>query len=71
MAQLSLRWSVVSSLLSVYRAEHDPLSNDVLVADGYAIDDGVADVPDAPGAGLAIDEARFASEATIRFDVSV
>lgn len=52
-----------------YRAEHDPLSNDVLVADGYAIDDGVANVPDAPGAGLAIDEARFASQATIRFDV--
>ena len=53
-----------------YRAEHDPLTNDVLVADGYAIDDGVADLPDASGAGLALDEARFASEATIRFDVS-
>ncbi len=53
------------------RAEHDALSNDVLVAVGSAIDDGVADVPDAPGAGLAIDEARFASEATFRFDVSL
>ena len=53
-----------------YRAEHDPLSSDVLVADGYSITDGAANIPDAPGAGLTIDEARFAAEAEIRFDVS-
>jgi L-alanine-DL-glutamate epimerase-like enolase superfamily enzyme len=52
-----------------YRAEHDPLTSDVLLADGYQIKDGMARVPDAPGFGLSIDEAAFAREAEIRFDV--
>ncbi|HEX5500725.1 MAG TPA: enolase C-terminal domain-like protein, partial [Thermomicrobiales bacterium] len=43
-----------------YRAEHDPLTNDVLKADGYQIKDGTARVPEAPGFGLSIDEAAFA-----------
>ena len=42
-----------------YRAEHDPLKSDVLICDGYQINDGVCSVPDAPGFGLAIDESRF------------
>jgi L-alanine-DL-glutamate epimerase-like enolase superfamily enzyme len=52
-----------------YRAEHDPLSNDVLIAEGYRIAEGQATLPDAPGAGIAIDAEKFASEAKIRFDV--
>ncbi|MGH9162232.1 MAG: enolase C-terminal domain-like protein [Vicinamibacteraceae bacterium] len=52
-----------------YRAEHDPLSSEVLIADGYSIDAGQAHVPDAPGAGLVIDEKKFAEEAKIRFDL--
>ena len=50
-----------------YRAEHDPLTNDVLLADGYSIAEGEATVPDAPGLGLRIDKARYAS-AKIHFD---
>jgi L-alanine-DL-glutamate epimerase-like enolase superfamily enzyme len=42
-----------------YRAEHDPLKSDVLISDGYEINDGVCSVPDAPGFGLAIDETKF------------
>lgn len=52
-----------------YRAEHDPLGSDAIVADGYRIEDGLARVPDAPGFGLAINEAAFARQAEIRFDV--
>ena len=42
-----------------YRAEHDPLASDVLIYDGYQIQDGFCAVPDAPGFGLAIDENKF------------
>ena len=66
-----MQLQVGRAIPNFYRAEHDPLSSGVLVADGYAIEGGVADVPDAPGAGIAIDETRFASDATIRFDVSL
>lgn len=52
-----------------YRAEHDPLSNDILVADGYSIADGVATLPDAPGAGIEINDEAFADSARIRFKV--
>ncbi len=54
---------------NLYRAEHDPLKNEVLVAEDYAIKDGMASVPDAPGAGIAIHEARFAQDTKIRFDL--
>lgn len=52
-----------------YRAEHDPLTNDVLIAEGYEIKDGAATVPDAPGAGLALNQEAFKAGAKIRFDV--
>lgn len=52
-----------------YRAEHDPLATDVLVADGYQIKEGLASTPSEPGFGLSIDEAAFAREAEIRFDL--
>lgn len=52
-----------------YRAEHDPLSTDVLVAEGYTIADGRATVPSTPGCGLAIDETAFAREAKVLYDI--
>lgn len=48
------------AIKNFYRAEHDPLSTDVLVAEGYKIENGEATVPDAAGFGLAIDEDKFA-----------
>jgi len=52
-----------------YRAEHDPLSSDVLVAEGYDRKDGTSSVPVAPGFGLSIEEKKFASEVKVRFDL--
>lgn len=51
-----------------YRAEHDPLANELLIADAYSIKDGDATLPDAPGLGITVDESRFAS-AKIHFDL--
>jgi L-alanine-DL-glutamate epimerase-like enolase superfamily enzyme len=42
-----------------YRAEQDPLTSDLLNADGYRIADGACTVSDAPGFGLTIDQRRF------------
>ena len=52
-----------------YRAEHDPLSTPVLIAEGYDRKDGIATVPSTHGFGLSIDEKAFAAEARVRFDV--
>jgi L-alanine-DL-glutamate epimerase-like enolase superfamily enzyme len=57
------------AITNFYRAEHDPLSNEVLIADGYKIRNGSASVPDAPGFGLKIDEDKFATKARIKFDL--
>jgi L-alanine-DL-glutamate epimerase-like enolase superfamily enzyme len=54
-----------------YRAENDPLDTDVLLADGYAIKGGLATVPDAPGFGLRIDEAKFAAAVKPLFDLKL
>jgi L-alanine-DL-glutamate epimerase-like enolase superfamily enzyme len=54
---------------NLYMAEHDPCTNDVIVADGYKILDGECSVPEAPGFGLSINEAKFGSDAKIRFDI--
>jgi len=53
-----------------YRAEHDPLSNKVIVAEGYVRKNGFATLPDVPGFGLTINEEAFARDVTVRFDVS-
>jgi L-alanine-DL-glutamate epimerase-like enolase superfamily enzyme len=53
-----------------YRAEHDPLSTPILVAEGYTRKDGETTVPSTPGFGLSINEKAFAAEAKVRFDVS-
>lgn len=56
------------AVTNFYRAEHDPLSTAVLVADGYDRRDGTTSVPDAPGFGLGIDAAAFAGVKP-RFDL--
>ncbi len=61
---------IARAIGNFYRAEHDPLTSGVIVADGYQIKDGAVSVSDSPGFGLAIDEAAFAREAEVRFDVS-
>jgi L-alanine-DL-glutamate epimerase-like enolase superfamily enzyme len=53
-----------------YSAEHDPLTNDVLIAEGYGIKNGAAILPETPGAGLALNEAALRSNAKIRFEVN-
>ena len=57
------------ALSNFYRAEHDPLSTDMLVAEGYDRKDGRSSVPAAPGFGLSIDEKKFASDVKVRFDL--
>jgi L-alanine-DL-glutamate epimerase-like enolase superfamily enzyme len=52
-----------------YRAEQDPLTTPVLIADGYSLKDGEATVPDTPGCGLSLDEERFAREVRPEFDL--
>jgi len=59
------------AITNFYRAERDPLSNAVLIADGYEIRDGYSSVPDAPGFGLKIDENKFASNVRVNFDLKV
>lgn len=57
------------AIKNFYRAEHDPLSSSVLIADGYKISKGKASLPSAPGFGLKINEEKFASDVRIRFDL--
>jgi L-alanine-DL-glutamate epimerase-like enolase superfamily enzyme len=59
------------AIANFYMAEHDPLTNDVILARGYEIKDGGCSVPPAPGFGLAVNEAKFRSHAKIRFDLTV
>ena len=57
------------AITNFYRAEHDPLTSSVLIAEGYDRKDGLSAVPSAPGFGLALDEKAFAIEAQVRFDL--
>ena len=59
------------AITNFYRAEHDPLASEVLVADGYEIRNGFSSVPDAPGFGLKINEEKFATKARVNFDISL
>jgi L-alanine-DL-glutamate epimerase-like enolase superfamily enzyme len=52
-----------------YRAEHDPLSTSVLVAERYTRKDGATTVPAVPGFGLSINDKAFATDAKVRFDL--
>ena len=57
------------SITNFYLAENDPVDTDVLIAEGYAIKDGLASVPDSPGFGLKVNENRFAATIKPRFDI--
>ena len=57
------------AVTNFYRAEHDPLSTRVLIAEGYDRKDGATTVSDAPGFGLRIDENAIASDVKVRFDL--
>jgi L-alanine-DL-glutamate epimerase-like enolase superfamily enzyme len=59
---------VALAVPNFYRAEHDPLTSDVLIAEGYQIDDGVCTVSDAPGFGLTVDEKQF-QRVSVNFDL--
>jgi L-alanine-DL-glutamate epimerase-like enolase superfamily enzyme len=59
------------AITNFYRAENDPLDNDLLIADGYAVRDGTASVPEAPGFGLKLDEAKFAAAIKPKFDLTL
>lgn len=59
------------AITNFYRAEHDPCSNSVLIADGYQIRDGYASVPDSPGFGLKIDEDEFAKAVQVNFELKI
>lgn len=56
------------AIANFYRAEHDPVSTDLLVADGYKIAGGTCRLPEAPGFGLKLDEREF-RRAKINFDL--
>lgn len=67
---LYLQAHVGLAVPNFYRAEHDPLSSDLLIAEGYTIKDGFCSVPDAPGFGLAVDRGKFA-DVTVNFDLKI
>jgi L-alanine-DL-glutamate epimerase-like enolase superfamily enzyme len=64
-----LQLHVGRAIANFYRAEHDPLSNEVLKAEGYERKDGMTTVPSSPGFGLAINEAAFARDVQVRFEL--
>lgn len=57
------------AITNYYSAENDPLDSDLLIADGYAIQDGTASVPEAPGFGLKLDEAKFNARIKAKFNL--
>jgi L-alanine-DL-glutamate epimerase-like enolase superfamily enzyme len=59
------------AITNLYRAEQDPLATDVLIAEGYKIQDGHCCVPDSPGFGLRINEDRFGANARVNFDLKL
>ena len=64
-----LQLHVGRAVHNFYRAEHDPLTSEILIAEGYKIDGGRCSVPDAPGFGLAVREEPF-GRAKINFDLA-
>jgi L-alanine-DL-glutamate epimerase-like enolase superfamily enzyme len=57
------------AIKNFYRAEHDPVKTDVIVAEDYTIKNGYATIPAKPGFGLKINEEKFASDVKVRFDL--
>ena len=59
------------AITNFYRAEHDPLSNEWLHAEGYDLSDGWATVPDAPGFGLELSDEAWRDASRVRFDLKL
>jgi L-alanine-DL-glutamate epimerase-like enolase superfamily enzyme len=59
------------AITNYYRGENDPLDNELLIADGYAIEGGTASVSEAPGFGAKLDEEKFAAAIKPKFDLKV
>jgi L-alanine-DL-glutamate epimerase-like enolase superfamily enzyme len=57
------------AISNFYRAEHDPLSTPLLVAEGFERKEGTTSVPATPGLGVAINERYFALRARVRFEM--
>ncbi len=57
------------AITNFYRAENDPLRNQIVVTDGYKIENGTAAPPDAPGCGMTVDEAKFGNNVRMSFDL--
>jgi len=56
-------------LPNFYRAENDPLDSEIVEAEGISIRNGLAEVSNAPGFGLKINEQKFATMIKPRFDL--
>lgn len=57
------------AITNFYRAEHDPLAQRVLIAEGYDRQGGTSSVPAKPGFGLSIDENAFEKDVHVRFEI--
>lgn len=66
-----LQLQVGPAVPNFYRAEHDPLTCPALIADGYTLANGESTVPDAPGLGLMLDDARLPDFARVHFDLKL
>ncbi len=60
-----LQLHIGKAIENFYMAECDPLKSDVLIAEGYRIEDGFVTVPDSPGFGLVIDDDKLSSSPDI------
>ena len=56
------------AITNFYRAEQDPLSSEIILADGYTIRDGFVAVPDTPGFGFRINDRNF-ENISLNFDL--
>ncbi|MHC4796656.1 MAG: enolase C-terminal domain-like protein, partial [Planctomycetota bacterium] len=59
------------AITNFYMAENDPLTSEVLIADGFNIKDGRCSVPQTPGLGLKINPVKFADRIKVRFDIKL
>jgi len=62
---------VGSAVTNFYMAERDPLTCELLIADGYKIKNGKCAVPDTPGFGLKLDQTRFPNLVKPKFDLRI
>ncbi|GMU21080.1 MAG: racemase [Phycisphaerae bacterium] len=63
-----MQLQVGRALPNFYMAEEDPMTSDLLIAEGYDRKNGLSTVPDVPGVGLRLKEARFA-DAKVHLDL--